>query len=144
MLAPSASRLRASSAFAGVLAGVLLTLLLASPAAAAAPRFLLVTAQGTTESLGYVGYTFGVTTPPIGKHGTLQVDCPVADEAAVKRALPVGTRLASARLVISATLPHPQHVAYVLAGAKVAAISFVTGHFGPTAAITLSFTKLST
>ena len=111
--------------------------------AATTPRFVLVTKSGTSESLTYVGYSFGTTAPPIGKGGTIQVDSPVTNEAAVKQALPAGTHLASAQLQISAELPHPQHFTYRFAGAKVTAISFVTGHYGPTAMITLSFVTLS-
>ena len=57
--------------------------------------------------------------------------------------LRAGVRLSSARLEISAQLPHPQHFSYRFADAKVTAISFVTGNFGPVASITLTFTKLS-
>ncbi len=103
----------------------------------------MVTKSGDFESLAYFGFTFGTVSPPLGRPGTIQVDCKAPNEAAVKKALPVGAQLSSAKLVISAELPHPQHFSYRFAGAKVAAISFVNGHFGPTAAITLSFTKLS-
>jgi hypothetical protein len=122
---------------------LLLALVIATTATAATPRLTLVTKSGDSESLSYTGYTFGSSSPPLGKSGSIQVDCPVSNEAAVKKALKVGTELSSARLLISALLPHPQHFSYLFAGAKVKAILFVTGHFGPTAAITLSFTDLS-
>jgi hypothetical protein len=103
----------------------------------------MVTKSGSSESLSYVGYTFGTLSPPLGKAGSIQVDCKAPEEAALKKALRVGTQLTSARLNISAELPHPQHFSYRFANPKVTAISFASGNFGLVAAITLSFTKLS-
>jgi hypothetical protein len=125
------------------LIGLVAALVLAAAALAAGPRFTVVTKSGESESLSYFSYTFGVATPPLGKAGSIQVDCEAPNEAAIRKALPVGTQLSSAKLEISAELPTPQHFSYVFANARVKAILFVTGHFGPTAAITLSFTKLS-
>jgi hypothetical protein len=126
-----------------IVIGFLVALAAALPVTAAAPPLVLVTKNGASQSLTYIGFTFGTLSPPLGKPGTVQVDCKTPDEAAVKKSLPVGTELTSARLVISAELPHPQHFTYVFAHAKVKAISFVTGNFGPVASITLSYTKLS-
>jgi hypothetical protein len=125
------------------LIGVVVALVLAGSAVAAGPQFVVVTKSGDSESLSYFSYTFGVATPPLGKPGSIQVDCEAPNEAMLKKALPVGAQLSSAKLEISAELPTPQHFSYVLADARIKAILFVTGHFGPSAAITLSFTKLS-
>ncbi len=126
-----------------VLVGSLVALVASAPVAAAVPLFTLVTKSGHSESLSYVGYTFGTLSPPLGKAGTIEVDCKAPDEAALRKELAVGTKLASASLRISAELPRPQHFAYRFADAKVTALSFATGHFGPVAAITLAYTKLS-
>ena len=124
--------------------GLVVALAIAVSAAAAGSTFVVITKSGKSESLAYFGYTFGVVSPPLGRPGTIQVDCKAPNEAALKKALTVGTQLSSAQLGISAELPHPQHFSYRFAGAKVTAISFViNGHYGPTAAITVSFTKLS-
>jgi opacity protein-like surface antigen len=127
------------------LIGVVLALVGAAPAAAAASSKPLFAAASKTgaESCTYVGYSFGVLKPPLGKHGTIEVDCPVKSRAAVDKALPKGATLNSARLVVSATLPKPQHFTFHFAGAKVKSILFVNGHFGLTAAITLTFAKLT-
>ena len=137
-------RYRRSSVLRGLtLIGSLVALFLAAPAVAATPQFVLVTKSGGSESLSYFGYSFGASSPPLGKPGTIEVDCKAPEEAALKKALRAGTQLTSAELQISAQLPHPQHFSYRFSGAKVKAIDFVTGHYGPTAAITLSFTSLS-
>jgi hypothetical protein len=112
--------------------------------ASSSPRFVVLTASGKSASFSYTGYTFGTTTPPLGKPGTIQVDVTnVTSEAVLKKTLPVGARLSSARLDISAVLPHPQHFSYLFAGAKVSALSIFSTPLGLRAAITLSFTKLS-
>jgi hypothetical protein len=126
------------------LCGVPLALALAATAQAAAPaRLKVVTRGGKNESLSYVSYTFGVSTPPLGKSGKITVDAKTPNEAAVKRALKAGTKPRSAGLTLDAELPTPQHFTYHFAGAKITSISFVTGNLGPVAAITLSFTKLT-
>lgn len=126
-----------------ILIGGVAALVLAGSAVAAGPQFVLVTKGGASQSLSYFSYTFGVVTPPLGKAGTIQVDCEAPSEAALKKALPIGAQLSSAKLQISAELPTPQHFWYLFANARVKAILFVTGHFGPSAVITLSFSKLS-
>lgn len=126
-----------------VLIGLLVALVSAAPGAAAGSLLVLVTKSGSSESLSYFGYSFATLAAPLKKPGTIQIDCNAPDEAALKKALRVGTQLTSAQLEISAQLPHPQHFSYRFANAKVKAISFVIRTSGPAAAITLSFTKLS-
>ncbi len=124
----------------------LVTMGLAGSAAGAAnapARFSLTTAAGSSVSLGYSGFTFGVATPPVGKAGTIEVDCPITSEAALKKELAAGTSLTSAKLTISAQLPKPQHFTYSFAGAKVKGVEYVRGNLGLVAAVKLSFTKLT-
>jgi len=126
-----------------MLIALLVALFAAAPALATGPRFVVITKSGHSESLSYFGYSFATSTPPIGKPGTIQVDCLAPDETTLKKALSVGAMLTSARLEISAQLPHPEHFVFRFAGARVTAMSFVTGHFGPSVSITLTFAKLS-
>ena len=115
----------------------------ASSATNAPARFALTTAGGASVSLHYTGYTFGVTAPPIGKAGTIEVDCPITNEATMKKEFPPGTTLTSAKLTISAELPKPQHYTFTFVGAKVAGVEYVRGNLGLVAAIKLLFTKLT-
>jgi hypothetical protein len=115
----------------------------ASGATNAPKSFALMTATGSFLAPNYTGFTFGVATPPVGKAGTIEVDCPIHSEAVLKKQFAPGTKLTSAKLTISAELPKPQHFTYTFVGAKVASVEFVHGNFGLAAAVKLSFTKLT-
>jgi hypothetical protein len=113
-----------------------------SPAASTRETFTVATKTGS-ETFTYLGYTFGVGTPPIGKAGTIEVYVPVTSRGEVTRKLRVGAKLGSARLLILTKLPHHHNFSYRFIGARVKAIGFVTTDYGLTATITLSFNKLA-
>jgi len=113
-----------------------------SPAASTRATFSVAT-KSASETFTYLGYTFDVGTPPIGKAGTIEIYVPVTSRGIVTKTLRDGTKLRSARLLILTKLRGHHNFSYRFAGAKVKAIGFVTTDYGLTATITLSFNKLT-
>jgi hypothetical protein len=113
-----------------------------SPAANKRGTFSVAT-KSASETFTYLGYTFAVGTPPIGKAGTIEIYVLVASRDAVAKTLRDGTELNSARLLVLTKLPHHHNFSYRFAGAKVKTIGFVTTEYGLAATITVSFSKLT-
>jgi ethanolamine utilization microcompartment shell protein EutL len=110
--------------------------------AASKPAFKLTTASGKSGSFAFSGYEFSSgLTPKLGRSGTVEVDVLVASPS--EKALLKDGALKSATLHVVATLPKKVNTTYMLVGAKITSVSFVTGHFGPSAAVDLSYKKLT-
>jgi hypothetical protein len=123
----------------------LLVALVAATSASAAERsaFKVTRSNGKSQSFGIIGYEFSSgLNPKLGVSGKIEVDMLIASKGE-KAALKTGA-LKAATLHIVATLPKRVNKTYSFAGAKITSVSFVTGHFGPVAAVDLSYKKLST
>lgn len=116
--------------------------LFAVPALAAGKTaFKLTTAAGRSQSFSITGYEFssGIN-PAVGAAGTVTIDVLIASPN--ERSLLKDGAVKSAKLHVVATLPTKINKTYTLSGAKITGVTFVTGHFGPAAAVVLSYHKL--
>ena len=124
------------------LLGLCVAALLAVPALAASTTgFKLTTAAGKSGSFSITGYEFSSgLNPKVGSAGTVTIDVLIASPS--EKSLLKDGALKSAKLHLVATLPTKINKTYTLAGAKITGTTFVTGHFGPAAAVVLSYRKL--
>jgi len=125
-----------------VLLGSLAAALLAVPAlAAGTTSFKLTTAAGKSGSFSISGYEFSSgPNPTLGAGGTVTIDVLIASPA--EKSLLKDGALKSAKLHVVATLPANINKTYTFSHAKITDVTFVTGHFGPAAAVVLSYRKL--
>ena len=124
--------------------GLLVALIAAASASAAATSAFKVTSpHGKSASFGISGYEFSSgLTPKLGVSGKIEVDVLIVSNG--EKALLKKGALKSATLQIVATLPKRINKTYRFTAAKITRVTFVTGHFGPAAAVDLSYKKLTT
>jgi hypothetical protein len=123
--------------------GVLVALCAAASASARVTSAFKVTSPaGKSHSFGIVGYEFSSgLNPKLGVSGKIEVDVLIASKRQ-KAFLKKGT-LKAATLHIIATLPKRINTTYRFTAPKITSVDFVTGHFGPVAAVDLSYKKLT-
>ena len=122
--------------------GLFAAVLLAVPALGAGKTaFKLTTATGKSQSFSIIGYEFssGIH-PTVGAAGTVTIDLLIASPT--EKSLLKDGAVKSARLHVVASLPTKINKTYTLSGAKITGVTFVTGHFGPAAAVVLAYHKL--
>ena len=125
------------------LLGLLVAILVAVPAlASSGPAFKLTTVGGKSASFSVTGFEFSSgLNPKVGAAGSVTIDVLIAS-ATEKKLLKDG-KVKSAKLHVVAVLPTKVNKTYTFVGAKITGVTFVTGSFGPAAAVVLSYRKLT-